>query len=109
MKAALIREIGGLPELAEADAPIRDSSRALVEIHAVSLNPIDIDLRAAGATIAFALLAVLIAGVLPALIGTGQRTTESLRLTSRSATPGRRARTVTSVMLARCVAWPTSG
>jgi NADPH:quinone reductase len=44
VKAALIREIGGLPELAEADAPIRDSSRALVEIHAVSLNPIDIAL-----------------------------------------------------------------
>jgi putative ABC transport system permease protein len=69
-----------------------------------TLNPIDIDLRAAGATIAFALLAVLIAGVLPALIGTGQRTTESLRLTSRSATPGRRARTVTSVMLVAEVA-----
>lgn len=44
MKAALIREIGGLPELAEADAPTRDSGRALVEIHAVSLNPIDIAL-----------------------------------------------------------------
>ena len=44
MKAALIREIGGLPELAEADAPNRDSDRALVEIHAVSLNPIDIAL-----------------------------------------------------------------
>ena len=44
MKAALIREIGGLPELAEADAPTRDSGRALVEIQAVSLNPIDIAL-----------------------------------------------------------------
>jgi len=44
VKAALIREIGGLPELAEADAPTRDSGRALVEIHAVSLNPIDIAL-----------------------------------------------------------------
>lgn len=44
MKAALIREIGSGPELAEADAPTRDSGRALVEIHAVSLNPIDIAL-----------------------------------------------------------------
>ena len=44
MKAALIREIGGGPELAEAEAPARDSGRALVEIHAVSLNPIDIAL-----------------------------------------------------------------
>jgi len=44
VKAALIREIGGLPELAEVDAPTRDSGRALVEIRAVSLNPIDIAL-----------------------------------------------------------------
>jgi NADPH:quinone reductase-like Zn-dependent oxidoreductase len=44
VKAALIREIGGGPELAEADAPARDSGRALVEIRAVSLNPIDIAL-----------------------------------------------------------------
>jgi NADPH:quinone reductase len=44
VKAALIREIGGDPELAEADAPARESGRALVEIHAVSLNPIDIAL-----------------------------------------------------------------
>jgi len=44
VKAALIREIGGLPEPAEVDAPARDSGRALVEIHAVPLNPIDIAL-----------------------------------------------------------------
>jgi NADPH:quinone reductase len=44
VKAALIREIGAVPELAEIDAPDRDSGRALVAIHAVSLNPIDIAL-----------------------------------------------------------------
>jgi NADPH:quinone reductase len=44
VKAALIREIGGLPELAETDAPERDSRRALVQIHAVPLNPIDVAL-----------------------------------------------------------------
>ena len=44
MKAALIHEIGGLPEPAEVDPPRRDQGRALVEIHAVSLNPIDIAL-----------------------------------------------------------------
>lgn len=44
MKAALIRKIGGLPELAEIDSPARDSGRALVEIDAVPLNPIDIAL-----------------------------------------------------------------
>jgi NADPH2:quinone reductase len=46
VKAALIREIGGIAEPAEADAPERDQGRALVEIHAVPLNPIDIALSA---------------------------------------------------------------
>jgi NADPH:quinone reductase-like Zn-dependent oxidoreductase len=44
VKAALIHEIGGLPEVGEADAPQREEERALVEVHAVSLNPIDIAL-----------------------------------------------------------------
>ena len=44
MRAALIREIDGLPEPAEIDAPERDEGRTLVEIHAVPLNPIDIAL-----------------------------------------------------------------
>ncbi|HEX5467468.1 MAG TPA: zinc-binding alcohol dehydrogenase family protein [Gaiellaceae bacterium] len=46
MRAALVREIGGLPEPAETDPPERDSGRALVRIHAVSLNPIDVALAA---------------------------------------------------------------
>jgi hypothetical protein len=53
----------------------------------------------------FALVAVAIAGILPAWIGTSHRTTDSLRLTSRSTTPGRRARTMTSVMLITEVAF----
>ena len=44
MRAALIREIGGLPTLAETDAPERGAGRALVQIHAVPLNPIDVAL-----------------------------------------------------------------
>jgi len=44
VKAALINEIGGTPELAEIGAPEPDSSRVLVEVHAVPLNPIDIAL-----------------------------------------------------------------
>ncbi len=44
MKAALIREIGGLPELAETDAPAREPGRVLVRIHAVPLNPLDVAL-----------------------------------------------------------------
>jgi putative ABC transport system permease protein len=70
-----------------------------------TLNPLDIDLRAAAATMMFAVVAVVIAGALPAWIGTSQRTTDSLRMTSRSSTPGRRARTVTSVMLVAEVAF----
>jgi NADPH:quinone reductase len=44
VKAALIREIGANPEPDEVDPPSRDSGRALVEIHVVPLNPIDIAL-----------------------------------------------------------------
>jgi NADPH:quinone reductase-like Zn-dependent oxidoreductase len=44
VKAALIREIGALPELAEVEEPARDSGRVLVRIDAVPLNPIDIAL-----------------------------------------------------------------
>jgi NADPH:quinone reductase len=44
VKAALINEIGGTPELALIGAPEPDSSRVLVEVHAVPLNPIDIAL-----------------------------------------------------------------
>jgi NADPH:quinone reductase len=46
VRAALIHEIGGIPELGEIDPPERDSGRALVEIHAVPLNPIDVALAA---------------------------------------------------------------
>jgi NADPH2:quinone reductase len=44
VKAALIRELGGLPEPAEVDAPPEDPDRALVEVHAVPLNPVDVAL-----------------------------------------------------------------
>ena len=39
-------KIGGIAEPAEVDAPERDQGRALVEIHAVPLNPIDTALSA---------------------------------------------------------------
>jgi predicted permease len=70
-----------------------------------TLNPVDVDVRAAFATIVFALLAVVIAGGLPAWIGTSPRTTDSLRIASRSATSGRRARHLTSLMLVAEVAF----
>jgi NADPH:quinone reductase len=46
VRAALVREIGGLPEPGETEAPARDPGRALVRIHAVSLNPLDVALAA---------------------------------------------------------------
>jgi NADPH:quinone reductase len=44
MRAALIRALGQPPEPAAVDAPVRDPGRALVEIHAVPLNPLDLAL-----------------------------------------------------------------
>jgi NADPH:quinone reductase len=44
VKAALINEIGGTPDLAEIDAPDVDASRLFIEVQAVPLNPIDIAL-----------------------------------------------------------------
>jgi NADPH2:quinone reductase len=46
VKAALVRELGAPPEVAERDEPARDDGRALVRIHVVPLNPIDIALAA---------------------------------------------------------------
>ncbi|MEO8290207.1 MAG: zinc-binding alcohol dehydrogenase family protein [Gaiellaceae bacterium] len=46
MRGALVKELGRLPEPAEVDAPAPEPGRALVEIRAVPLNPIDIALAA---------------------------------------------------------------
>jgi putative ABC transport system permease protein len=95
--AAGLAAAAGLVALAQSQLP--------ADIVGRTLNPVDIDLRAAGSTIVVAILAVVIAGVLPAWIGTSARTTDSLRLTSRGATSGRRARTITSLMLVTEIAF----
>jgi NADPH:quinone reductase len=43
MRAALIRELGSLPEIGEAPDPVRGEGEALIRIVAVPLNPIDIN------------------------------------------------------------------
>jgi NADPH:quinone reductase len=42
MRAALLRELGGIPEPAEVDEPRADDGQALVEIATAALNPLDI-------------------------------------------------------------------
>jgi predicted permease len=64
-----------------------------------SLNPVNLDLRALGVASAFGVFATLIAGVLPAWIGTGLEAGTSLRAVERSGTEGRSARVLTRVLL----------
>jgi NADPH:quinone reductase len=46
MRAALVKEIGRLPEPAEAPEPARESGETLLEVLAVPLNPIDVNVAA---------------------------------------------------------------
>jgi NADPH:quinone reductase-like Zn-dependent oxidoreductase len=46
MRAALVREIGNPPEQGEAPDPARGAGEALVEVLAVPLNPIDVNVAA---------------------------------------------------------------
>ena len=69
-----------------------------------TLNPLDIDLRAIAATSALGGLAVVIAGVLPAWIGTRGDLSRQVQAASRSATPERRTSRVTTALLVAEVA-----
>src|SRR5437016_13742012 len=42
MRAAVVREVGATPELAELPDPKRGDGEALVEVRAAALNPIDL-------------------------------------------------------------------
>jgi NADPH:quinone reductase len=46
MRAAVIRELGRLPEIGEAPDPVRGEGEALIRVAAVPLNPIDINVGA---------------------------------------------------------------
>src|SRR6185295_5361245 len=69
------------------------------DIISATLNPINVDMRAVAGTSIFGALAIVIAGVLPAWIGTSERTSHGVDLGSRSATPTRRARTAARLLL----------
>jgi putative ABC transport system permease protein len=64
-----------------------------------SLNPLDLDLRAALATTALSGLAVVIAGILPAFMATRRTSPGPLHDVSRSATSSRRARRLASAIV----------
>src|SRR6185295_18199262 len=57
-----------------------------------SLNPIDIDVRAVIGTSLLGVVAIVLAGVLPAWLGTSARSSSGLSAVSRAATPTLHAR-----------------
>ena len=46
MRAAVIRELGRLPEIGEAPDPVRAEGEALIRVAAVPLNPVDVNVGA---------------------------------------------------------------
>ena len=42
MRAAVVREVGGIPEPGELPDPVPSNGEALVEVRAAALNPIDL-------------------------------------------------------------------
>ena len=64
-----------------------------------TLNPLNIDARALLVTSVSGVLATLLAGLLPALVGTRVNAGESLRVVERGGTETRSARAVTSTLL----------
>jgi len=64
-----------------------------------TLNPVDLDIRALAVAIAAGLVATMVAGVLPAWIGTRADTTSSLGRAERTSTETRGARTLTRALL----------
>jgi len=86
----------GLIALARAYLP--------ANIIGATLNPVDIDPRAIAATSILGGLAIVIAGVLPAWIGTRGDLSRQVQTASRSATPERRARRMTTALVVAEVA-----
>jgi predicted permease len=73
-----------------------------------TLNPIALDLRALLATAGLAVVATLVAGVIPSWIATGASATASLRVESRGSTESRGARLWTRTLLVGEVALATA-
>jgi predicted permease len=73
-----------------------------------TLNPVQMDLRAVAATALLGLIALLVAGVPPAWIGTAMNPADTLRAGSRTGTATRMARTLTTSLLVGEVALSTA-
>jgi putative ABC transport system permease protein len=73
-----------------------------------TLNPVQMDYRAVAATAVLGFVALLIAGVAPAWLGTATNAAESLRVASRGGTASRAARTWTTSLLVGEVALATA-
>jgi predicted permease len=70
-----------------------------------SLNPVDVDPRAAAVAAALGFVAVLIAGVLPAWIGTRLSPAQGSRISDRTYTDSRSARVTTRALLVGQIAF----
>jgi predicted permease len=64
-----------------------------------TLNPLDLDLRALAVTAGAGVVATVVAGALPALIGTRLQTDSALRIVDRGGTESRPARLLTRTLL----------
>ena len=64
-----------------------------------TLNPLRVDVRAILGTSAFGMLAILVAGIFPAWLGTSRTPSGAIQDVTRSATPGRQARRATTTLL----------
>jgi len=70
-----------------------------------TLNPLRVDVRAVIGTSAFGMLAILVAGVFPAWLGTSRTPSGAIQDVTRSATPGRQSRRATTTLLVAEVAF----
>jgi putative ABC transport system permease protein len=96
----LIGAVAGVLGLAIAAALVSAARTGLpASIVERSLNPLDLDLRAALAAALLSTLAVVIAGLLPAFIATRRTTPGPLHDLSRTASSDRRARRLATVLV----------
>ena len=70
-----------------------------------TLNPLRVDVRAVLGTSAFGMLAILVAGIFPAWLGTSRAPSGAIQDVTRSATPGRQSRRATTVLLVAEIAF----
>ena len=100
VETGVLGVIGGAAGTALAWALVAVARNALPEAFlARTLNPLDLDARAFAIALGSAGVAIMGAGLLPALIGTGRTPASSLRLIERAASEARGARFMTRAFL----------